>query len=178
MILLGIALYPSIHPSVLSAATVISNPVTGGAPIDVTGKEVKGLNTAPFAAQSPATTIRSMALLVALARGGLSVRVEYFRELGAAMVVLAILPYAFELVVEALVAPSILPASAGFSDSPTPWLATFACASVWAPLSPSIVVPNMLAFVDVRKLPWQEQIAGVGGVSARADRALSLCRGV
>lgn len=135
------------HPAVLNTATFVSNPVSGGAPIDVSGKATSGPNTAPFAAQNPASTIRVMALLVALARGGLSVRLSYFHELGAAMAVLAVLPYGVELVVEALVAPSILPDSAGFGSS-TPWLVSFAAASVWAPLSPSIVVPNMLAFVE------------------------------
>ena len=149
MILLGIALYPSVHVSVINTATFVSNPL-GGAAIDVSGHETAGPNSAPFAAQNPASTIRSTALLVALARGGLSVRMAYFRELGLAMLAIAVLPYAFELIAEGLVAPSILPASAGFSGagSTVSWVLPFAAATVWAPLSPSIVVPNMLAFVD------------------------------
>ena len=134
MILLGIGIFPYIHPAVLYA------------PVTVTG----GIATPD--SQAPASSIRTMALLIALARGGLSLKGSIFRELGVPVVLLATLPYAAELIVEALVAPSFLPSWYG---STTPegvapsHLIVFASASVWAPLSPSIVIPNMLSFVDM-----------------------------
>ena len=131
MILMGIALYPVVHPSVLNTATFVSNPRLGGAAIDVSGKPVSGPNSAPFPAVNPASTIRTVALLIALARGGLSIRASYFKELGLTMGVLAVLPYALELTAEALIAPVVLPSDAGFGDAEPPWLAVFSCASIW-----------------------------------------------
>ena len=128
MILLGIALYPAMAPSVMNAPTSLWSD-----------------------AQNPASSIRTMALLIALARGGLSLKSSIFRELGVPVVLLATLPYAAELVTEALVAPSLLPYLYGDltpGGRPTKLIA-FTSASVWAPLSPSIVIPNMLAFVDM-----------------------------
>jgi hypothetical protein len=100
MILCGILLYPVIHPAVLDAALTVENPARNGAPIDVSGSIADGPNTAPYPALSPASEIRSMALLIALARGGLSVRVAYFKEFGVAMVALAVLPYVLEVLGE------------------------------------------------------------------------------
>ena len=127
MILFGIALYPAMAPSVMNAPTALWSD-----------------------AQNPASSIRTMALLVALARGGLSLKASIFRDLGVPVVLLATVPYAAELIVEALVAPALLPAwyGAGAAGGRPSNLVTFASASVWAPLSPSIVIPNMLAFVD------------------------------
>jgi len=134
MILLGIALYPSIHPSVMQTAA--SPP---GWDFSVAG-----------GAQNPASSIRTLALLVALVRGGLSVKVSFFREMGVATALLATLPYAFELIAEALLAPAFLPTYYGAAapGGAAPWLAAFESASVWAALSPSIVIPNMLRFVE------------------------------
>jgi len=132
MILFGIALFPVLHPAVMDTALTVS--------------ASSGALKVPDA-QNPASSIRSLALLIALARGGLSVKFGYFKVLGAAMLTMAVVPYAFELVVQAYAAPLILPARSGFGPG-TPRLLLFAGASVWAPLSPSIVIPNMLAFVE------------------------------
>lgn len=134
MILFGIALLPVLHVAVIDTPTTFANPANASAPIK-----------APDA-QNPASAIRAMALLIALARGGLSMKLSYFKVLGWSMVCLATIPYTFELILEGLVAPVILPASAGFSSGNT--LLSFAAATTLAPLSPSIVIPNMLAFVE------------------------------
>ena len=63
MILFGIALYPSLHPSILQ---------TGLAPPGYDFSVAGG-------AQNPASSIRTMALLVALIRGGLSVKLSFIR---------------------------------------------------------------------------------------------------
>jgi len=131
MILFGIGLLPVLHPAVMDTPLTVS---TSTGPLTL------------HDAQNPASSIRSVALLVALARGGLSVKLSYFRVLGLPMIVIATVPYFLEFLIEGLVTPRILPASAGFGPS-TPSVA-FAAASVWAPLSPSIVIPNMLAFVE------------------------------
>ena len=51
-----------------------------------------------------------------------------------------------ELVVEAAAAVKILGVSTGFSGSLD--IHVFLAASVWAPLSPSIVIPNMISMVE------------------------------
>jgi len=134
MILLGIALQPLIHPSILHA---------GASPAGYDFKPSGG----PV---NPSLAIRTVALLIALARGGLSVKWRFIREMGLVTLVLATVPYACELVVEALVAPSFLPTYYGV-DAPggqPPAFACFLSASVWAGLSPSIIIPNMLCFIE------------------------------
>ena len=63
------------------------------------------------------------------------------------ILLLAIFPYFCELLVETVVSRALLPASSGLGAS-SPLLLSFLAASVWAPLSPSIVVPNMITFVE------------------------------
>lgn len=118
-ILCGIALAPALHTSVLAAC--------------------KGSD----GAVSPASTLRTFALLIALARGGLTMRLSHFSKLKSTVLLLSLLPYAMELLVEASVAQLILPASSGLT-SPSSVLPLFMAAAIWAPLSPSIVIPNML----------------------------------
>ncbi len=134
MILLGIALQPHIHPSILHSA---ASPA--------------GYDFAPSGGPiNPSLAIRTVALLIALARGGLSVKWSFVREMGLVTLVLATVPYACELIVEALVAPSFLPTYYGV-DAPggkPPAFACFLSASVWAGLSPSIIIPNMLRFIE------------------------------
>lgn len=77
-----------------------------------------------------------MALLVALIRGGLSVKLSFFRDFAAATALLAVVPYAFELTAEALVTPHLIPDFFGSA----PQIAVWESASTWAPLSPSIVM--------------------------------------
>jgi len=136
MILLGIAIYPSLHPALLYSPVVVSAGTTSLALTD---------------AQNPASSIRTFALLLALMRGGLSVKMSFFSGgLGVATVLLATVPYALELIVMALLAPVFLPGyygeSAAFGTPPA--LASFESSAVWAALSPSIVIPNMLTFVE------------------------------
>ena len=139
MILFGIALQPSLHPALLYAPTsTAEGVVTNGV--------------------SPASAIRTTALLVALARGGLSVKLSYFKEVGVTLLLFSFLPYTLEMVAEGVAAPLLLPQYFGagavyngsgllYTASPPP-LVVFASASVWAPLSPSVVIPNMLAFLE------------------------------
>lgn len=121
-ILFGIALYPSLHPSIL---------VTGVSPNpSVWNFDSQG------GAQNPASSIRTMALLIALIRGGLSVKVSFFRDFAVATALLAVVPYFVELSVEALLAPLWIPKFYGTA----PAIAAWESASIWAPLSPSIVM--------------------------------------
>lgn len=135
MILFGILVFPFVHPSILWA------PLPTGYPpqVDPTTMASAG---GPC---NPASEMRTAALLIALARGGLALRVSSFRHIVAAASVLSIVPYALELCVEVLVAPWLLPASSGMTSR---GLYMFLCASVWAPLSVSIVVPNMLHLLE------------------------------
>lgn len=134
MIFLGIALYPHLHPAVLFTPTTVSG------------------SLAVVDAQNPASSIRTMALLIALMRGGLSVKSSFFKEMGAATALLAFLPYVLEMVTEALLAPVFLPTYYGTASNAAgvapPPLAAWESASVWAALSPSICIPNMLQFVE------------------------------
>ena len=127
MIVLGIAAAPLLHPTFLSPC-----PSPG--------------------AVSGAATLRTFALLIALARGGLTMlagpRRATLARLRLPIALLALLPYALELAVEAAAARSLLPASAGLGSASPPAFALLA-AAVWAPLSPSIVIPNMLAFQEL-----------------------------
>ena len=133
MILLGIALYPNLHPALLLSPVVLSG------------------NLAVSDAQNPASSIRTFALLIALMRGGLSVKSSFFTGgLAFSTILLATVPYACELVVMALLAPIFLPSYYGVSapNGAPSYMASFESASVWAALSPSIVIPNMLSFVE------------------------------
>lgn len=128
MILLGIVIFPSLHPSIFQ--TGISPP----------GYDF----TASGGAQNPASSIRAMALLIALIRGGLSVKVTFLKDFAIATALLATVPYFFEVATEAFLAPYLL--ADFYKDAPP--LAAWESASIWAPLSPSIVIPNMLRFVE------------------------------
>ena len=129
MILLGIALYPSLHPSVMQTGVspfTVAQPTlnTTRCPLSTVGNDTFTLATpactaatvtsaydfsAAGGAQNPASSIRTLALLIALVRGGLSVKASFFREMGVATVLLATVPYAFELVAMARLAPAIVP---------------------------------------------------------------------
>ncbi len=61
------------------------------------------------------------------------------------------------MVAEALLAPHILPASLGFKDIELT-VPMFLTATTWAPLSPSIVIPNMLAFLELGTLNQAAQL--------------------
>lgn len=142
MIFAGIALMPAMHPTVLSAASLKYGPATASTP--TYGP------TDTYPTVSPASSIRTMALLVALMRGGLNVKLKHLFPRGWPVLALAFLPYALEMAVEAAVAPIFLPSyytSAAAGKAPTA-LVTWASASVWAPLSPSIVIPNTLLMVE------------------------------
>ena len=123
MILFGVALSPLIHASVLNTSTTYAGSV------------------------SPASTIRTFALLIALARGGLTMKVKGLGFLQFTILLLALVPYFLELVVETFASRALLSAASGL-DHNSPFLLSFLAASVWAPLSPSIVVPNMLLFIE------------------------------
>jgi hypothetical protein len=90
-------------------------------------------------ATAPAETIRTIALLVAIARGGLTMRLRSFRRLPATLLALGCLPYAAELVTESFAARTLLGPDSGVGAG-APMLVTFLAASIWAPLSPSIVI--------------------------------------
>jgi hypothetical protein len=137
MILLGIAIYPHIHPSVLNKALV-----TGYASTVPVEKLEDGHGTV-----NPAATFQIVGLLIALARGGLSVRVGQIRKLLVPMVFVAIVPFWCELIAMALVAPHILPETAGLSNEAGK-LSMFTVASSWASLGPSIIIPNMMSFLE------------------------------
>ena len=74
-------------------------------------------------------------------------RLRNLSRLRVPVVLLALLPYVAELFTEAVVAVGVLPASSGITSG-TPSLVVLLAASVWAPLSPSIVIPNALTFAD------------------------------
>jgi len=142
MIFAGIALMPAVHPTVLSASKLTYGPASA--------TTVTYGPAGTYAAQSPASSIRTMALLVALMRGGLNVKMPVVWAKGLPVAALAFLPYVFELAVEAAVAPALLPgyySSAAKGTAPSA-LVTWTSASVWAPLSPSIVIPNTLLMVE------------------------------
>ena len=143
MIVVGIAVYPVLHPSLTGTITAVT--YTVNSLNSVTNMNVAAVDPArPDPALNPASAIRTVALLIALMRGGLSVKVSFFQKMGVATALLATVPYAFELIVMALLAPMIVPQY--FSTAPA--LASFTSASVWAALSPSICIPNMLTFVE------------------------------
>lgn len=148
MILIGIGLYPSLHYSVTrtpgktaygTAANIVHEVAEKGGPVN------------------PAGAIRTMCLLITLMRGGLSVKVPMLKKYWLPLFILAIIPYAFEMVAEALLAPHILPASLGFKDIELT-VPMFLTATTWAPLSPSIVIPNMLAFLELGTLNQAAQL--------------------
>lgn len=72
------------------------------------------------------------------------------KDIFCTTILFAILPYAFELIAEALVSPAFLPEYYGDKnpEGRPPAMAMFLSASVWAGLSPAIVIPNMLKFVE------------------------------
>jgi hypothetical protein len=59
-------------------------------------------------------------------------------------------PHLLQIVIaaEGLATPYVLSGIEDFSGADTPWTVPFACAAVWAPLSASIIVPNMLTFME------------------------------
>lgn len=149
MILLGIAIYPSLHPSIF-----FKGAGPKGIDFDVSGGAV-----------NPAGAIRAVALLIAIARGGLSVKWSFVKRMKLITLLLATLPYTLELVsyiamlfyweasqicrlkvVEAFLVPIFLPEYYGAKapGGQPPMLACFLSASVWAGLGPGIIVPNML----------------------------------
>jgi hypothetical protein len=142
MILLGLAISPVIHPTITTEPTCIITANTTDCPAF---PGVAHINDAGGPV-NPGTAIKTIALLIALARGGLSLRVSVFRDIAIPSLLLATIPYGMELVVLAVSARALLPASTGFEG--TLGLPTFFAASGWAPLSPSIVIPNMLHFVE------------------------------
>jgi len=141
MIFAGIALMPAVHPTVLSATTMTyapsaTSPVYGPA--------------GAYATQSPASSIRTMALLIALMRGGLSVKLHHLAPRALPVVLLALLPYLLEMAVVAAAAPLLLPQyfAGEAPGKPVTELVLWTAGSVWAPLSPSIVIPNTLIMLD------------------------------
>jgi NhaP-type Na+/H+ or K+/H+ antiporter len=94
--------------------------------------------------------MRTMALLIALMRGGLNVKMATVWSRGLPVLALAFVPYVLEMAVEAAAAPVLLPGYYGpqaKGAAPTS-LVAWLSASVWAPLSPSIVIPNALLMVE------------------------------
>ena len=180
MILIGIALQPHVHPALLYAPVEVKNTDVYPPVMEWVGGEPAASGVArsgAAAAVSPAAAVRTIALLIALMRGGLSVKLSYFKEVGAPLILFATVPYTLELIAEALVAPVFLPTYFGpaalYNSSVAeydagldyetlnctaftpcsslrtpPMLVSFTAASVWAPLSPSIVIPNMMHFVE------------------------------
>ena len=122
MIMFGVALAPALHPSLLQACTGI------------------------YGSIEPAAAIRTFGLLLALARGGLTTRFAVLKRLHVGLLVLSFIPYATELVVEAFVGRAILPEATGLNSGS--YTSIFLAASIWAALSPSIVIPNMLDFAE------------------------------
>jgi hypothetical protein len=142
MIFAGIALMPAVHPTVLAAGTVTYGPAS--ATTVIYGEAGK------YATQSPASSMRTMALLIALMRGGLNVKLSTVWTRGLPVFALAFVPYVIEMAVEAAAAPWLLPGyytTHAKGAAPTD-LVAWASASVWAPLSPSIVIPNTLLMVE------------------------------
>ena len=129
VILLGVALAPALHHSVLAACGDAASAGSGGA-------------------VSAASELRSFALLVALARGGLTMQLGNISRLRAPALLLCVVPYFCELAVQAAVSRAALPDASGLSAAAGAMPLSLLAASVWAPLSPSIVIPNMLHFVE------------------------------
>jgi NhaP-type Na+/H+ or K+/H+ antiporter len=141
MIFAGIALMPAVHPTVLSATTMAYAPTATSPVYGPAGA---------YATQSPASSIRTMALLIALMRGGLSVKLHHLAPRAVPVAVLAFLPYLLEMAVVAAAAPLLLPKyfAGDAPGKPVTGLVLWTAGSVWAPLSPSIVIPNTLIMLD------------------------------
>lgn len=137
LIFAGIALYPSLHPALTGAPSTVVSP-----------EDETLLSPGSIA---PVNAIRSFCLLIALARGGMSVKLHVLRKFGLVLALLVTLPYAAELLTEAAVAPLLLPAwyGAATPGGAPPPLVALASASVWAPLSPSLVIPNMMHVIEL-----------------------------
>jgi hypothetical protein len=133
VILLGVALAPALHKSVLSACTDAGAAATTGA---------------GSGAVSAASELRTFALLVALARGGLTMQLGNISRLRAPALLLCFVPYFAEVLVQVAVSRAALPDSSGLSAAAGTLPLSLLAASVWAPLSPSIVIPNMLHFIE------------------------------
>ena len=133
VILLGVALAPALHKSVLSACTDAGAAATTGA---------------GSGAVSAASELRTFALLVALARGGLTMQLGNIARLRAPALLLCFVPYFAEVLVQVAVSRAALPDASGLSAAAGSLPLSLLAASVWAPLSPSIVIPNMLHFVE------------------------------
>jgi len=129
VILLGVALAPALHHSVLAACGDAASAGSGGA-------------------VSAASELRSFALLVALARGGLTMQLGNIARLRLPALLLCVVPYFCELGAEVAVSRVVLPDPSGLSGASGSLALSLLAASVWAPLSPSIVIPNMLVFVE------------------------------
>ena len=128
-------------------------------------------NVAPQGLSSPASVIRTVALLIALARGSVGLSLDTLRATPVTIALLATVPYAVELLAEGAVAPIILPDASGLTASPPCGFAVmgmmpYVASSLWAALSPSLVIPNMLALVDSRGP------VGPGDAASPARRAL------
>jgi hypothetical protein len=120
----------------MTAGVILSPIISSG--ILVTCSEV------PHGA-NPASTMRSMALLFALARGAFGLAWDGVLKIRWTVAALAFLPYLVEMVVEAVFAVTILPASTGLGGVTS---ISYLAATLWASLSPSLVIPNMLTLVE------------------------------
>ena len=126
MIFAGVVLAPALSLGVTTACKDPSNPT------------------------SPASTMRTMALLLALARGAFGLDFSVVANVKLTVGMLAVAPFFVELLVEAAVAWAVLPASSGIGGT-SPIRVAFLAAALWASLSPSLVIPNMLTIIDDEK---------------------------
>ena len=140
MIFFGMAFYPAASDVIVGVQTAV-NPNGGGQllpgvpwPSGAAGCVSPGgaiahgisttcasYSTAALTLSSPATIIRTVALLIALARGSFGLSLDALRARPLTILLLAIVPYAVEMLIEAAVAPGILPVASGLG-MPT-WLA-------------------------------------------------------
>ena len=122
MIFAGIALAPALSPGVVTACSA-------GVPH----------------AYAPASVARTLALLLALARGAFGLDFRGVARLRGTAAALSILPFLAEWVIEAAAARAVLPMDSGIAGVTR---VAFLAASLWAALSPSLVIPNMLQLVE------------------------------
>ena len=192
MIFFGMAFYPAASDVIVGVQTAV-NPNGGGqllpgvpwpsgsaGCVSQGGNIVNGISTTcasysttALVLSSPATIIRTVALLIALARGSFGLSLDALRARPLTILLLSIVPYAAEMLIEAAVAPAILPVASGLTPAaafPVMGMMPFVASSLWAALSPSLVIPNMLALVETRGPVGPAPAGGESPVAAAARR--------
>jgi hypothetical protein len=166
MIFFGVAFYPAASDAITSTLTYVST--NGGGvvlPGYVNNPSYPSGSYPIYNAASPASTMRTVALLFALARGSFGLSLRTLRAYPIPILALCMIPYFLELLIEAGVAQTLLPSSAGLVGPGILGVMPFVAASLWAPLSPSLCIPNMLTLTET----FASAAAPVHGESKEVD---------